>query len=100
LMRDARVCVRTRARAGDGGSIRTGGGRSPRDVSARLGLGFAPQDLSLYEELSAVENLTFFGRLYQLAGKDLHERVGWALEFAGLTDRCKDRVKTYSGGMK
>jgi ABC-2 type transport system ATP-binding protein len=56
--------------------------------------------LSLYEEFSAVENLNFFGRLYELSGNKLQERVGWALEFAGLTDRRKDRVKTFSGGMK
>src|SRR5882757_1913853 len=84
----------------DGGSIRIGGGQSPTEVSTRKEIGFAPQNLSLYEELSAVENLTFFGRLYQLAGKNLQERVGWALEFAGLSDRQKDRVKTFSGGMK
>jgi ABC-2 type transport system ATP-binding protein len=84
----------------DSGSIRINGNQSPADASARMAIGFAPQDLSLYEELSAVENLTFFGRLYQLAGKMLRERVEWALEFAGLSDRRKDRVKTYSGGMK
>jgi ABC-2 type transport system ATP-binding protein len=65
-----------------------------------MAIGFAPQDLSLYEELSAAENLTFFGRLYRLTGKALQVRVGWALEFAGLSDRRKDRVKTFSGGMK
>lgn len=84
----------------DGGSIRINGDQSPTEVSTRREIGFAPQDLSLYEELSAVENLTFFGRLYQLVGKNLHARVQWALEFAGLSDRQKDRVKTFSGGMK
>ena len=75
-------------------------GQSPTEASTRKAIGFAPQNLSLYEELSAVENLIFFGRLYQLVGKELHERVGWALDFAGLSDRQKDRVKTFSGGMK
>jgi ABC-2 type transport system ATP-binding protein len=84
----------------DKGSIGINGGHSPTEASARMAIGFAPQNLSLYEELSAVENLIFFGRLYQLAGKELHERVEWALEFAGLSDRQKDRVKTFSGGMK
>ena len=84
----------------DGGSIRINGSQSPTDASTRKEIGFAPQNLALYEELSAVENVTFFGRLYQLFGKELRERVGWALEFAGLLDRQKDRVKTFSGGMK
>jgi ABC-2 type transport system ATP-binding protein len=84
----------------DGGSIRINGSQSPTEASTRMAIGFAPQDLSLYEELSAIENLTFFGRLYQLAGNELRERVAWALEFAGLADRQKDRVKTFSGGMK
>jgi ABC-2 type transport system ATP-binding protein len=84
----------------DGGSIRINGSQSPTEASTRREIGFAPQNLSLYEDLSAVENLTFFGRLYQLFGKQLRERVRWALEFAGLSDRQKDRVKTFSGGMK
>jgi ABC-2 type transport system ATP-binding protein len=84
----------------DGGSIRINGSQSPADASTRKEIGFAPQNLALYEELSAVENLTFFGRLYQLFGKQLRARVAWALEFAGLSDRQKDRVKTFSGGMK
>jgi ABC-2 type transport system ATP-binding protein len=84
----------------DAGSIRVDGSRSPTEAATRMAIGFAPQELSLYEELTAVENLTFFGRLYQLAGSKLHERVDWAIEFAGLSDRRKDRVKTYSGGMK
>jgi ABC-2 type transport system ATP-binding protein len=84
----------------DGGSIRVNGGPAPSNAATRLGIGFAPQELSLYEEFSAIENLVFFGRLYQLAGRALHERVGWAIDFAGLADRAKDRVKTFSGGMK
>jgi ABC-2 type transport system ATP-binding protein len=84
----------------DGGSIRIDGAHSPTEAAARQGIGFAPQNLSLYEEFSAVENLTFFGRLYELSGDTLQERVGWALEFAGLADRRRDRVKTFSGGMK
>jgi linearmycin/streptolysin S transport system ATP-binding protein len=84
----------------DGGSIRMNGGHSPAEALSRMAIGFAPQELSLYEELTAAENLTFFARLYRLAGPGLQERVAWALEFAGLADRQKDRVKTYSGGMK
>src|SRR5262249_14025912 len=71
----------------DGGAIWVNGGHSPSNAATRLGIGFAPQELSLYEEFSAIENLAFFGRLYQLAGKVLDERVRWAIDFAGLADR-------------
>ena len=84
----------------DDGSVVINGNADPTNAAARLAIGFAPQTLSLYEELSAIENLSFFGRLYNLPRVRLRERVGWALEFAGLTDRRKDRVKTFSGGMK
>ncbi|QEG22801.1 ABC transporter ATP-binding protein [Mariniblastus fucicola] len=73
---------------------------SPNNVSVRGRIGIAPQALSLYEELSAVENLRFFGSLYDLAGKALKDRVETALEIAGLEDRRNDRVSTFSGGMK
>lgn len=66
----------------------------------RRTFGIAPQDLAIYDELSAEENLAFFGRIYGLGGARLAERVTWGLEFAGLKDRRKDRAGTYSGGMK
>jgi ABC-2 type transport system ATP-binding protein len=72
----------------------------PTRPDVRRHLGVAPQVEALYEELSAAENLAFFGRLYGLAGARLKERVTWCLGLAGLTDRAGDRVKTYSGGMK
>lgn len=84
----------------DAGSVMIDGTKRPTEPASRLALGMAPQNLSLYEELSAAENLTFFARLYRLSGAILRERVAWALDFAGLTDRAKDRVKTFSGGMK
>jgi ABC-2 type transport system ATP-binding protein len=84
----------------DSGSVLVNGAAKPTEAAARLAIGMAPQTLSLYEELSATENLTFFARLYQLSGAKLQERVGWALEFAELADRRRDRVKTFSGGMK
>jgi ABC-2 type transport system ATP-binding protein len=68
--------------------------------SVRSLIGVAPQSLSLYDALSAKENLEFFGQLYGLAGSKLKERVDWALGFAELADRQKDRVGTFSGGMK
>jgi ABC-2 type transport system ATP-binding protein len=63
-------------------------------------IGLVPQDLALYEELSARENLRFFGALYDLAGPDLARAIASALELVGLADRAGDRVKTFSGGMK
>jgi ABC-2 type transport system ATP-binding protein len=83
----------------DAGSVSVNG-TPPTEPAARMTIGVAPQSLSLYEELSAAENLTFFARLYGLRGAHLQERMLWALEFAGLGERRKDRVKTFSGGMK
>ncbi|MGD9634557.1 MAG: ABC transporter ATP-binding protein [Pirellulales bacterium] len=84
----------------DSGEVLVNGNSRPADAATRFTLGVAPQTLSLYEELTAHENLTFFARLYSLTGSSLTERVRWALEFAELTDRARDRVKTFSGGMK
>lgn len=63
-------------------------------------LGIVPQDISLYEDISAEKNIKFFASLYGLRGKELQERTREALEFAGLTERAKDKVSTFSGGMK
>lgn len=63
-------------------------------------LGFVPQDLALYEDLSAQDNVHFFGSLYGLKKEESKERTKESLEFAGLWDRRKDKVKTFSGGMK
>ncbi len=75
-------------------------GGDPRSAEARRMIGVAPQTLSLYQDLTAAENLTFYAKLYRLTGSHLRERVDWALEFAGLEERRKDRVKTFSGGMQ
>jgi ABC-2 type transport system ATP-binding protein len=84
----------------DSGTITVNGGSRPTDPTARRAIGVAPQSLAIYEELTALENLNFFARLYGLSGTKLKERVAWALEFAGLADRQRHFVKTYSGGMK
>ena len=84
----------------DGGGVTVNGDARPTEPAARRAIGVAPQSLALYEELSAVENLIFFGRLYGLSGGGLKERVAWGLAFSGLEDRRRDRVKTFSGGMK
>ncbi len=63
-------------------------------------MGIVPQDIALYPTLSARENLLFWGQMYGLTGKELNTRVDEALEIVSLTDRQKDRIETYSGGMK
>src|SRR3954452_15753460 len=63
-------------------------------------IGLVPQDLALYEELSARANLRFFGALYSLSGAALDKAIKDALDLVGLSDRVNDRVATYSGGMK
>lgn len=63
-------------------------------------LGYVPQELALFEELTAQQNLELFGALYRLERRFLAERVAHCLGIAGLTDRAGQRVKTFSGGMK
>ena len=63
-------------------------------------LGVVPQEIALYEDLSARENLTFWGKMYGLRGTTLKSRVNEVLEVIGLTDRAKEYIKKYSGGMK
>ncbi len=84
----------------DAGRVEIGGQPDPTRAAVRRKMGIAPQALSLYDELTGRENLALFGRLYGLSGRDLKVHVERALEFAGLVDRGKHRVKTYSGGMK
>lgn len=69
-------------------------------VEIRKHLGLVPQDIALLEELNAVDNLEYFGGLYGLAGEELKSQIEKLLEVAGLTDKKKEKVKNYSGGMK
>ncbi len=62
--------------------------------------GLVPQDLALYETLSARDNLSFFGQIYGLRGKNLANRVNSVLEIVQLTERADEPIKNYSGGMK
>ena len=85
----------------DGGEVRIDGRamRGDRDpLKARIGL--VPQDLALYDELSARQNLRFFGALYNLKGDSLDRAIASVLDLVGLTDRANDPVKVFSGGMK
>lgn len=63
-------------------------------------IGVVPQEIALYTDLTAEENLRFFGRIYRLKGKQLHLKIDEVLEMIGLTNRRKDVVKSFSGGMK
>lgn len=85
----------------DQGEVRIDGGvvRSETDTVKRR-MGLVPQDLALHDELSAYDNLALFGALYGMAGAALRTAIGGSLEIAGLTDRSKNRVGTFSGGMK
>jgi ABC-2 type transport system ATP-binding protein len=69
-------------------------------AKARAALGVVPQDIALYPDLSARENLVFWGKMYGLRGASLRQRVDEVLEVTGLVDRQKGRVGTFSGGMK
>jgi ABC-2 type transport system ATP-binding protein len=84
----------------DAGTVAIGEHGAPSSPAARRRLGLAPQNLAVYDLLSAEENLTFFGQLYGLSAAALRARVEASLVFAGLTERRRDRVADYSGGMK
>jgi ABC-2 type transport system ATP-binding protein len=73
-----------------------GGDTDP--IKRRIGL--VPQDLALFDELTALANLELFAALYDLDGARAKKAIGEALELVGLADRAGDRVKDYSGGMK
>ncbi len=77
-----------------GHSIRT------ETMGVKSVLGVVPQEIALYEDLTARENLTFWGKMYGLRGAALKSRVNEVLDVIGLSDRASDRVGKYSGGMK
>ncbi len=85
----------------DGGSVEVAG--HPVDIDAaraKAEIGYVPQDLAIYPELSARENLRFFGQLYGLGGTDLRARMDEVLEIIGLADRADEKTEGFSGGMK
>ncbi len=73
---------------------------STRSTKGKASIGLVPQDLAIYPDLTATENLTFFGRLYGMNRSDLATRVDEVLDVIGLTDRRDDLTKEFSGGMK
>ena len=72
--------------------------KQPKEV--RRVIGFVPQEGSIYDDLTALENLVYFGKLQGVGGKTLRKRAEKLLELMQLRDRANDRVKTFSGGMK
>jgi len=70
------------------------------DGRPKAAIGYVPQELALYPDLSARENLMFFARLYGMSTADAKRRCAAVLEVTGLTDRAGDQTKKYSGGMK
>jgi ABC-2 type transport system ATP-binding protein len=87
--------------AADGGEVRLQGEPvRPSDRGVRRLIGVVPQELAIYGELTARENLEFFGELYGVRGAELRHRVGEVLDAVALADRADDRAGTFSGGMK
>ena len=85
----------------DSGSVSIGGmPMTTTTLKPRALIGLVPQNLAIYPDLSARENLLFFGRLYGITGVELTRRVDEVLQIIGLSDRAKDRAGTFSGGMK
>jgi len=72
--------------------------QDPNYLKRRIGL--VPQNIALYETLTARENLEFWGTIYGLSGSRLRDATQWCLKLAGLTDNARQPVKQYSGGMK
>ncbi len=69
-------------------------------LAVRQIIGVVPQEIALYDELTAHQNLSFWGRMYGMSGNGLKSRIAEVLEQVTLADRAKDRVGTFSGGMK
>jgi ABC-2 type transport system ATP-binding protein len=85
----------------DSGEVHVVGERmTPRSAAAKAALGLVPQELAIYPDLTARENLRFFGRLQGLGRVELATRVAEVLDVTGLTERADDRADEFSGGMK
>jgi ABC-2 type transport system ATP-binding protein len=85
----------------DEGSMRIFGHDVVTDAAkVKALIGVVPQDIALYPTLSARDNLSFFGEMYGLRGRDLKERVETVISYVAMSERAKDTIKTYSGGMK
>lgn len=92
------ICGLIRADSGD--VFLSGAPMRSASMEHKRRIGLVPQDLALYEDLTAYENLRLFGGLYGLTGKGLQDRIHAALELVSLSDRAKDNPSDFSGGMK
>ncbi|QQZ11274.1 ABC transporter ATP-binding protein [Heyndrickxia vini] len=72
--------------------------KNPLDIKKKIGV--VPQDIALYPTMSAIDNLIFWGKMYGLHGKEVKNRANEVLKIVGLSDRAKDKIETFSGGMK
>jgi ABC-2 type transport system ATP-binding protein len=85
----------------DGGEVLIQGRRlDTAPLAAKAAIGFVPHEVALYTDVSALENLKFWGQLHGLSGKRLRGRAAEALEFVGLAERANDKVGQFSGGMQ
>ncbi len=85
----------------DGGEVLLDGqSMTTKSLGPKQEIGLVPQDLAIYPDLTARENLRFFGKLYSMPKAELSKRVDEVLEVVGLSDRADDRSSEYSGGMK
>ena len=84
----------------DAGEVTVEGRRVHSDLAVRNLIGYVPQDIALYPDLTASENLRFIARLYKLPSDLARQRVREVLELCEMTDRANDRVDSFSGGMK
>ncbi|MCC8352936.1 ABC transporter ATP-binding protein [Bacillus sp. AF23] len=85
----------------DGGEITVGGYAIGKDTNkAKQKIGIVPQEIALYPTLAAQENLVFWGKMYGLTHGEAKKRSAEVLEYVGLTERAKDKIETFSGGMK
>lgn len=83
------------------GEVHVGGLKLSRDpAKLKAVIGYVPQELALYDQLSARENLRFFASPYDISRHERRVRVDWALSLAGLQSRSNERIKNFSGGMK
>ena len=87
--------------ASDGGTVEVAGKpMTTASVAAKAELGYVPQELAIYLDMTARENLRFFARLYNIRGRAAKARIDTVLDLIGLTERADDLVKEYSGGMQ
>jgi ABC-2 type transport system ATP-binding protein len=84
----------------DGEVVVAGQPMTTHAIRAKSAIGYVPQDLAIYPDLSARENLVFFARLYGMGSAQAKRRSDEVLELTGLADRAGDQTKKYSGGMK